>query len=92
MLTKSNAHFLKIDVLYLEIEAGDWRSAGIHRKVEGWTSVEKIEESPLEAWTCFQHQFVATGDVDRLHQLSVGYDTLCTCGKNSTSVTSSHTM
>ena len=61
LLTKSNAHFLKIDVLYLETEAGDWRSADIHRKVEGWTPVEKIEESPLEAWTCFQHQFVATG-------------------------------
>jgi len=69
---------LKRYVAYLETEAGAWRRADIHRKVEGWTPVEKIEESPLEAWTCFQHQFVATGDVDRLHQLSVGYDTLCT--------------
>ena len=57
------------------------KSADIHTKVEVWTAVEKVEESSLEAWTCFQHHFVATGDVERhlmLHQLSKGSDTLCT--------------
>ena len=54
--TKYITDFLKIDVLYLESEAGDWnmvmtvhRSADIHTKIEVWTAVEKVEESSLEA-------------------------------------------
>lgn len=55
-LTKYITDLLKIDVLYLESEAGDWntvmtvhRSADIHTKIEMWTAVEKVEESSLEA-------------------------------------------
>ena len=52
------------------------KTADIDTAVEIWAAVEKIESS-LEAWICFQHHFVATGDVDRVHQLSMGSDSLC---------------
>ena len=74
---------MKRYVAYLETEAGDWnivrtvhKTADIDTTAEMRAAVEKTE-SPLEAWTCFQHHFVATEDMEKVHQLSMGSDTLC---------------